>query len=128
MGEMKKILWVDDDDTLLDMYKMKLEKTGRFQVTITTDGSRIVILANEVKPDIIITDIKMPFVDGADVANLLKKSDGTKDIPLLFLSSLVSKNEMDASGGFIGGRHMASKSASVEEIIAKIDSMLKTAK
>jgi CheY-like chemotaxis protein len=124
MGEMKKILWVDDDDTLLDMYKMKLEKTGRFHVTITIDGSRIVALANEVKPDIIITDIKMPFVDGADVANLLKKSDGTKDIPLLFLSSLVSKNEMDASGGFIGGRHMASKNASVEEIIAKIDSML----
>jgi CheY-like chemotaxis protein len=124
MGETKKILWVDDDDTLLDMYKMKLEKTGRFRITITTDGSRIVALANEVKPDIIITDIKMPFVDGADVANLLKKSDGTKDIPLLFLSSLVSKNEMDASGGFIGGRHMASKNASVEEIIAKIDSML----
>jgi len=125
MSEIKKILWVDDDDTLLDMYKMKLEKTGRFQVTITTDGSRIVSLANEVMPDIIITDIKMPFVDGADVANLLKKSAETKEIPLLFLSSLVTKKEMDATGGFIGGRHMASKGASVEEIIAKIDSMLK---
>ena len=125
MGEIKKVLWVDDDDTLLDMYKMKLEKTGRFQVTITTDGSRIAALAYGVNPDIIITDIKMPYVDGADVANLLKKSEGTKDIPLLFLSSLVTKKEMDATEGFIGGRHMASKGASVEEIIAKIDSMLK---
>jgi len=124
MSEIKKILWVDDDDTLLDMYKMKLEKTGRFQVAITTDGSRIVTLAHEVTPDIIITDIKMPYVDGADVANMLKKSEDTKNIPLLFLSSMVSKKEMDATGGFVGGRHMASKSASVEEIIAKIDSML----
>jgi CheY-like chemotaxis protein len=125
MGEIKKILWVDDDDTILDVFKLKLEKTGRFQVAITTDGSRVVALAQEIGPDIIVTDIKMPFVDGADVANLLKKAEATKNIPLLFLSSLVSKNEMDATGGFIGGRHMASKSASVEEIIAKIDSMFK---
>jgi CheY-like chemotaxis protein len=124
MGEIKKILWVDDDDTILDVFKLKLEKTGRFQVTVTSDGSRIVALAMEIKPDLIVTDIKMPFVDGADLANMLKKAEGTKNIPLLFFSSLVSKNEMDATGGFIGGRHMASKSASVEEIIAKIDSML----
>ncbi len=128
MSELKKILWVDDDDTILDVFKLKLEKTGRFQVTTTTDGSRIIALAQEIKPDIIVTDIKMPFVDGADVANMLKKSDTTKNIPLLFLSSLVPKNEMDATGGFIGGRHMASKSASVEEVIAKIDSMLKIVK
>jgi len=124
MGEIKKILWVDDDDTILDIFKLKLEKTGRFQVTTTTDGSRIAALAKEVTPDIIVTDIKMPFIDGMDVANLLKKSEDTRNIPLLFLSSLVSKQEMNATGGFIGGRHMASKAASVEEIIAKIDSMI----
>jgi CheY-like chemotaxis protein len=124
MSEIKKILWVDDDDTVLDIFKLKLEKTGRFSVTTTTEGNRIVTLAKEVTPDIIVTDIKMPFIDGADVANLLKKAEDTKNIPLLFLSSLVSKQEMDTTGGFIGGRHMASKAASVEEIIAKIDSML----
>ncbi len=124
MADVKKILWVDDDDTILDVFKLKLEKTGRFEVTITTDGSRVVPLAQEIKPDLIVTDIKMPFVDGADVANLLKKTEATKNIPLLFLSSLVSKKEMDATGGYIGGRHMASKNASVDEIIAKIDSML----
>jgi DNA-binding response OmpR family regulator len=127
MDEMKKILWVDDDDTLLDLVKLKFEKTGRFQVTITTDGSRIVALAQEVTPNIIVTDIKMPFVDGVDVENLLKQTDTTKGIPLLFLSSMVSKKEMDATGGFINGRHMASKSASMEELIAKIDSMLEAA-
>ncbi|MCX5813796.1 MAG: response regulator [Proteobacteria bacterium] len=128
MSEMKKILWVDDDDTILDAFKLKLEKTGRFEIVITTDGSRVVALAQEIGPDLIVTDIKMPFVDGADVANLLKKTDATKSIPLLFLSSLVTKEEMDATGGFIGGRHMASKSTSVEKIIAKIDSMLNAEK
>jgi DNA-binding response OmpR family regulator len=126
MGEIKKILMVDDDDTVLDIFKLKLEKTGRFQVTTTTDSSRVVALAQEIIPHIIVTDIKMPFVDGADVANLLKATDATKNIPLLFLSSLVTKEDMNTAGGFIGGRHMASKAASVEEIIAKIDSVLET--
>ncbi len=126
MDAVKKVLWIDDDDTILDAYKLKFEKTGRFQVTTTTDGSRVIEMTRDVQPDIIITDIKMPFVNGADVANLLRGDETTKGIPILFLSSLVGKKEMDDTGGFIGGRHMASKAASVPEIIAKVDAMLKS--
>jgi CheY-like chemotaxis protein len=83
--EKKEILIVDDDRVIL----RTLEKIflGREAVEIAKDRS----------PDLIILDIMMPDMDGGDVANILKNDPETRDIPIIFLSSLVTKREEQSS-------------------------------
>ncbi|MBF0101199.1 MAG: response regulator [Desulfobacterales bacterium] len=120
MDNLKKIMLVDDDKSITSFLKSKLEKTGKFTVVFTNDGSNALSLARKEKPDFIISDIDMPDVSGGDVGRELADSEDTKTIPLLFLSSLVSKDDE----GIIGGRPMMSKSCKINELVEKIESML----
>lgn len=124
MDFVKKIMMVDDDPDLLALLKLKLEKTEKFKVVHTTNGSEAVNLARDEAPDLIILDIEMPEMDGGDVARSLSGAEYVRDIPILFLSSMITKTDIAASGGFIGGRHMAAKSGTIKDLISKIDSML----
>jgi len=125
MAEIKKLVMVDDDPELLSIIKSKLEKTERYKVVTTTEGSETVRLAIQESPDLIILDIDMPDMAGGEVANSLSESEYTKDIPILFLSALVSKSDVAKTGGLIGGHHMISKSMGIENLIIKIESLLK---
>lgn len=125
MAEVKKILLVDDDADLCILLKTKLEKTDRYKVVFTTEGVEAQKLARQEYPDLIICDIDMPDMEGGDVERALSEDEQTRDIPVLFHSSLVSKSDVERSGGIIGGKQMASKSANIRELIIRIESLIK---
>lgn len=124
MANIRKLVMVDDDEDLAALLKLKLEKTGKYDVATTTEGSKAVDLVREVSPDLILLDIDMPDMSGGDVAKLLSEPNDTKDIPILFLSSLVGRSEAIEGSGSIGGHQMASKSGSLRELMEKIESIL----
>jgi len=115
---------VDDDEQLIALVKIKLEKTNRYNVVSTTKGSEVVEMAIVERPDLILLDIEMPDMQGGDVAAALAQCQETKDIPVLFMSSLITKDVAGETGSIIGGQHMISKSTSSKHLINKIDSML----
>lgn len=119
---MKKVLVVDDDPDITLLVKIKLEKTGRFQVVFTNSGTRALELAKTEKPDLVLCDIDMPDKFGGEVAEDLTSDPETKDIPILFFSSLV--NPADIVDGKVGGREMISKSSTPEVLIERIDGVL----
>lgn len=83
-----KILMVDDDKMLLDMYKERLELAG-YKVEATTNGEECLAKIRQIKPDIVLLDIMMPKVNGYDTLASLKSDPATKDIPVIILSALV---------------------------------------
>jgi CheY-like chemotaxis protein len=103
--------------------KVKLEKTGRFTVVNTTKGSEAVRLATDIAPDLIILDIDMPEMSGGDVADALSADKATKDMPVIFLSSLIPKAEASQGLKLIGGRRMLSKYATGKQLISAIESI-----
>ncbi len=115
---------VDDDEDITIALKTKLEKTKKFKVVFTNKAEEAFKLAKKELPDLVICDIDMPEMSGGDVAYALSESDKTKDIPILFFSSLVSKEDSGSTGKVIGGRHMISKSVSISLLIDKIEKML----
>ncbi len=125
MTDAKKLLMIDDDADLSALLKLKLEKTGRYECTTATEGSKAIDLAREVSPDLILLDIDMPDMPGGDVAMILSEPEDTKDIPILFLSSLITKADIDEGNKTIAGRQMASKFGSIRELIEKIESILR---
>ncbi len=89
--EMKKILVVDDDPTMLRMIKSLLEK--KYRVYMAGSGmNAITFLANN-KVDLILLDYEMPVVSGAKVLEMIRSEVTTQDIPVMFLTS---KNDKDS--------------------------------
>lgn len=71
----KKILIIDDDKFLLNMYSMKFEKNG-FEVKVATGGvDAMEILKNDYKPDILLMDLIMPVMDGFTMYDQIKKEN-----------------------------------------------------
>jgi DNA-binding response OmpR family regulator len=120
----KKLLLIDDDRALGEMLTVKLEKAGNYDVKYSPDANRVVELAQEVKPDLIILDIDMPDTDGGDACKALEKNKDTEAIPVLFLSSLVTPEGVEATGGIIGEHEMASKKMTIDKLIERIQTLL----
>lgn len=89
---MTEILVVDDDIITQNMIKTTLAKAG-YSPLVASNGLEAIKLATERLPSIIILDIMMPGIDGGEVADILRKDPKTREIPVIFLSSLISKQE-----------------------------------
>ena len=95
-GPEKKILIVDDDTITLEMLEKILLLEG-YWVAKATNGKEALYIADEFQPDLIILDIMMPIMDGTEAMENLERNPRTKNIPVLFLTSLVSRKEKSES-------------------------------
>ena len=113
----KKILIIDDEENFCKLAKKNIEKTGEFEVSIATDGEEGIRLAREIKPDLVLLDIVMPGMDGADVANLIRSDAIIKDTPVVFLTAIVREKEVDSKPDLTMGYSVLAKTVTVEELL-----------
>lgn len=88
----KTIFIVDDDPDDVLLLKLVLEKAG-YRVVSSNDPEEALLRARQIKPDLIILDILMPKIDGAEIALRLREHPRTKGIPYLFLTALKAKED-----------------------------------
>ena len=122
MGEKKKVLLVDDDPDILTLLKSKIEKNLNYEVALTRHPSMILRLVDEESPDLIVCDIDMDERSGFKVAADLAADREGREIPFLFLTSLVDDSDV-APDGTVGDIWMMSKSSPMEEILGRIQSL-----
>ncbi len=89
-----KILIIEDDLFLLGMYTTKFE-IENFKVFSAEDGEKGLKLASKELPDIILLDIILPGMDGFEVLKKLKSDEKTKKIPVILLTNLSQKAEVE---------------------------------
>ena len=118
----RKILLVDDDEAVLDYMQAKL--APHYDLVTTNAPDNVQRLAREARPDLIICDVDMPEMDGGDVSAALYANDETRGIPVLFLTGLASPQDLKHAKDQIGGRPAISKNAPVNELLARIASLL----
>lgn len=88
------VLLVEDDSFLSNIYKTKFEME-EFKVTTAEDGAAGFEQAKKKKPDIILLDILLPKMDGFTVLEKLKSDSATADIPVILLTNLGQKDDVD---------------------------------
>jgi CheY-like chemotaxis protein len=81
-----KVLFVEDDPTVAQMYRLKLELDG-YQVVMAKDGEEGLELAARLKPDLIFLDIRLPKMGGLDVLEQLRRAIETRNTPVVILSN-----------------------------------------
>lgn len=82
----KTVLTIDDSRTMRDMLRMALTEAG-FTVLQAEDGVHGLEVLNESCPDIIVTDINMPRMDGFGVIEAVRKEHRFRNIPVLVLTT-----------------------------------------
>ena len=112
------ILVVDDDKVTLRTLERILMRAG-YSVIPLTLGREAIKIAKERSPALIILDIMMPDMDGGDVAAALKNDPETKNIPIMFLSSLVTQRE-EQSSSKEHGLYFMSKPIERDKLLRKI--------
>jgi DNA-binding response OmpR family regulator len=120
---MTKILIVDDDQKLLTLYSAILRRAG-YEVLTASDARKGVALAESAQPSLVLLDVMMPAVDGGDALSRLSDNPSTKEIPVIFLTSLVKESEVDAGMGKIGGHEYISKSTPMPKFVATVKEAL----
>jgi len=116
----KRVLIIDDEENFCKLVKKNIEQTGEFEVHIATNGGDGIELAREIKPDLILLDIVMPGMDGADVISLIRNDESIKDTPIVFLTAIVREEEASSQASFTRGYSLLSKTVTVRELIACI--------
>jgi len=84
---MTKIAIIEDDPVINQMYRMKFEADG-FEVQIADNGKRGVELVEGFLPDIILLDLQMPHMNGAEALEHIRSHDWGKTIPVIILTNL----------------------------------------
>ncbi|OGL31336.1 hypothetical protein A3F37_03150 [Candidatus Saccharibacteria bacterium RIFCSPHIGHO2_12_FULL_41_12] len=87
MNSNKKVLLVEDDDNLANVYVVRLEAEG-FKIARVANGEEALAKAIEYKPDLILVDIMMPKVSGFDVLDILRNTPETSDVKIIMLTAL----------------------------------------
>lgn len=84
---MTKIAIIEDDTVINQMYRMKFEADG-FEVQLADNGRRGVAMVESFQPDLILLDLQMPQMDGAEALAEIRAHDWGKDIPVIILTNL----------------------------------------
>jgi len=103
----KTIFVVDDDQTIRYSLERYLTKMG-FEVKTLANGFEVLLLSMYIVPDLIISDIRMPKLDGVTLLKALKNNEATKDVPVMFMSAY-PKDEILEEAKRLGARYFIIK-------------------
>ena len=124
MTQRPKVLMIDDNKEICRLMKEYLEKSGRYDVTVFTDARMGVRYAQIEKPDVILMDLMMPDMDGTEAAEYLLDDEGTRNIPIIFITAAIKKDEAEDRLGCIHGHPILAKPVTPIEVMNEIEKVL----
>jgi CheY-like chemotaxis protein len=116
-----KILLVDDEESFTRITQLTLTD---YEIAIENESSRALERARSFKPDLILLDVMMPKLDGGDVAAQIRNDPELKDVPIVFLTALVTQKE-SARRPVMGGYPFIAKPLTPQELAENIDKILR---
>ncbi len=120
---MTKILLVDDDPFILDMYVLKLKASG-FSIDSAPSGKDGLSKIKSFEPDLLLLDIVMPAMDGFDLLQELKKNPPAHPLKIILLSNLGQKEDVERGLELGADDYLVKASFTPGEVLQKIQEVL----
>jgi two-component system OmpR family response regulator len=92
--QLQSVLYIDDEQDILDVAQMCLETVGDLKVTCSTNSNDALETVREVMPDLIMLDVMMPETSGPTILSELRKHPEFDDIPVIFLTARASDDDI----------------------------------
>ncbi len=125
-GSMSKnrVLIVDDDANLSRLSGMILENSGQYEVMIVNDSERALPAAVQFQPTVMLLDVDMPGKTGGDLASDASMDPRLRNVPILFLTGLLRREETLAGPIESGGRQFLAKPVDSAQLLAAVAGLL----
>jgi DNA-binding response OmpR family regulator len=120
---MAKVLVIEDDTHIWKIIEYKLKKE-KHELTWANDGLKALDILKTLKPDLIISDIMVPYMDGIQILKKIKAKDELKDIPVIMLTSKAQEKDI-VKGLELGAQDYMAKPFSPAELLLRVNKALK---
>lgn len=122
----KRVLVVDDDDAVIEMFNDLLLRDGRFEVQTATTGYDAGILTEQYRPDVLLLDFKLPDVNGNVVCRTVRANPNYKHMRIIIISGVADPDEV-AELRASGADEFIRKPFDIHTVINRIADLLKVA-
>ncbi|HNB24592.1 MAG TPA: response regulator [Candidatus Melainabacteria bacterium] len=95
MVDIRKVLMVDDDQSIRRICQVCLTNVGKWQVVLAESGYEGLELARTEKPDVILLDVMMPGMDGPTTLLKLREDEQLQHIPVILMTAKVQPQEVE---------------------------------
>lgn len=119
----KKVLVVDDDPQIVELFRDVLGRDDRFEVRTASTGYDAGLMTTEFKPDLMILDYMLPDVNGNVVCKTVRENENLSAMKILIVSGVVNREEID---GLLssGADDFIKKPFDIDELMARITSLV----
>lgn len=123
MSDKQKVLIIEDDTMILDMYTLKFSQEG-FEVSAAEDGQKGWDQAQSVMPHVILLDIILPEMDGFTVLKNLKEHEQLKDVPVILLTNLGQDGDVKKGLELGANDYLIKANYTPSQVVDKVKSVL----
>ncbi len=120
---MSKILLVEDDNSLREIYSIRLTAEG-YEIVLAGDGEEALATAVRERPDLVISDVMMPKISGFDMLDILRSTPETKDIKVIMMTALSSEDQRQRGENLGADRYLVKSQVGIEDVVNVVHEVL----
>lgn len=113
---MAKIMLVEDDNNLREIYEARLQAEG-YTLVSAKDGEEALVMAKNEQPDLIISDVMMPKVSGFEMLDILRNTEGLKEVKVIMLTALGQSDDQQRADRLGANRYLVKSQVTLEDIV-----------
>ena len=120
---MTKILLVEDDKSLREIYGVRLLAEG-YDIVSAGDGEEALAMAIKERPNLIVSDVMMPKISGFDMLDILRSTTETKDIKVIMMTALSSEDQRQRGEKLGADRYLVKSQVGIEDVVRTVHEVL----
>lgn len=120
---MSKVMIVEDDESLREIYAIRLTAEG-YAVVSARDGEEALAVAVRERPDLIISDVMMPKISGFDMLDILRSTPETQNIKVIMMTALSSEDQRVRGENLGADRYIVKSQVGIEDVINVVHEVL----
>ncbi len=122
----KRVLVVDDDEAIVEMFSELLGRDGRFEIQTANTGYQAGILTEQFRPDVILLDYKLPDINGTAVCRTIRSNANFEHIKIIIISGVADPDEIEELRA-VGADDFIRKPFDINEVIVRVADMVSAA-
>ncbi len=123
---MAKLMLVEDDNNLREIYEARLQAEG-YTIVTARDGEEALVVAKAEKPDLIISDVMMPKISGFEMLDILRNTEGMQAVKVIMLTALGQSDDQQRADKLGADRYLVKSQVTLEDIVKTTHDLLSDA-
>ncbi len=122
----RRVLVVDDDEAIIEMFSELLQRDGRFEIRTATSGYQAGIMTEQFRPDILLLDFKLPDINGTNVCRTIRANPKFGHVKIIIISGVADPDEVQELMA-AGADEFIRKPFDINDVISRVAELVNAA-